>query len=128
MITYEMPKGLLAKGKDAFTKISASENVTNNEYFAVKEYCENIDEVDKYMKKIRSDGITMSINNDTNLIIHPLFKQVNELKKMNLQILKELGLTVKEREILGLGVEKEKTKLDEFFDLKDEVMKNEAKQ
>ena len=124
MIDEKMPTTLLSKGKEAWVKLSSVDFVTNNEYYSVAEFCSNLDEIAKLMKQINKDGYTILINNDTNMIIHPLYKQVNELKKANRDILQELGLTVKQREQLGLKGEGQRTVMDDFNDAVAEVFGN----
>lgn len=106
MITMTAPT-LLAAGKKAWAVLASVDFITDNDYFVAKEFCENLDEITSLQKIVKKEGLTISTNNNSTIMLHPLRREINDLKKVNRELLREMGMSVKQRRLLLLGEENE---------------------
>lgn len=108
MITLSQPVGLKAPGKKMWELLTSFEHLDNEDYFFVLDLCKNADEIKIVENEFKRVGdFTVWTNNDQTIMLHPLRKELDLLNKARREMLRELGLSVKQRKLLELSKEKE---------------------
>lgn len=106
MITLPIPTGLRAAGKKMWETLCAFEHLENEDYFFVLDLCKNADELKLVEAEFKRVGdFTVWTNNEQTIMLHPLRKEIDTLNKARREMLRELGLSVKQRKMLELSKE-----------------------
>lgn len=110
----EVPKSLKAPGKAAWVRLTSYDHIAEEDYFIIKAVCDIIDKVAWLEREVKNKdngvqgeliGINHKEGQPTNWILHPFVKRIDDLNKRQDDLLKELGLTPKQRVNLQLAVE-----------------------
>lgn len=98
MLTLPAPRGLKTEGKKAWELLASIDHLTDDDYFFVVDFAKNADELRVLELEFKKSGdYTVWTNNDQTIMLHPLRKELSELNKVRREILRELGLSVKQR-------------------------------
>lgn len=90
--------------------LSSFEHLDNEDYFFVLDLCKNADEIKIVENEFKRVGdFIVWTNNDQTMMLHPLRKELDLLNKARREMLRELGLSVKQRKLLELSKEEEET-------------------
>lgn len=105
MLTLPAPRGLKTEGKKAWELLAMVDHLTDDDYFFAVDFAKNADELRILELEFKRSGdYTVWTNNDQTIMLHPLRKEIAELNKVRREILRELGLSVKQRVQLEIAV------------------------
>lgn len=109
------PTSLRAAGKKVWVRMWESPFVNPIDYETVNLLCELIDEKKELMTYIKSKERVLSINGDTNFMLNPAIKRLDEVQKHLTSLFIQFGMTPASRSKMQENLNKEEDAVDKLL-------------
>ena len=106
--------GLNTRGKKVWERLWGAPNVALEDYDTILLACKLTEERLEYEAYFKKNQRFLWINNNTNLVVHPFIKRIQEIDKLLESLYSALGLNPMARSKMKLELQKEADAVDKL--------------